>query len=78
MKHLSQKIICILIIRLFISYIVLWAYIYKLGFCLADKVFSNWVFKYLLGVAIGTTINFSIACIVAYIVHGIQKNLEQK
>lgn len=75
---MKKKLIACAILLVFVLYMIIWIYLFKFGFWVADLIFDLEILIWILGLAIGIFYNIMLLDIFKAIIQTIYEKIEDK
>ena len=75
---MKKKLIACAILLVFVLYMIIWIYLFKFGFWVADLIFDLEILIWILGLAIGIFYNIMLLDIFKEIIQTIYEKIEDK
>lgn len=75
---MKKKLIACAILLVFVLYMIIWIYLFKFGFWIADLIFDLEILIWILGLAIGIFYNIILLDIFKAIIQTIYEKIEDK
>lgn len=75
---MKKKLIACAILLVFVLYMIIWIYLFKFGFWIADLIFDLEILIWILGLAIGIFYNIMLLDIFKAIIQTIYEKIEDK
>lgn len=75
---MKKKLIACAILLIFVLYMIIWIYLFKFGFWIADLIFDLEILIWILGLAIGIFYNIMLLDIFKAIIQTIYEKIEDK
>ena len=75
---MKKKLIACAILLVFVLYMIIWIYLFKFGFWVADLIFDLEILIWILGLAIGIFYNIMLLDVFKAIIQTIYEKIEDK
>lgn len=75
---MKKKLIACAILLVFVLYMIIWIYLFKFGFWIADLIFDLEILIWILGLAIGIFYNIMLLDVFKAIIQTIYEKIEDK